>query len=137
MKKPFKTKKRAQPSHTASIRLENQFGPEIPNSFLRESDLPASAAEVENTWNQFALTFDGYAHWGSTDKCGEIANHCAEVYYRSRVLPESLMELRTCLFFEQRRWHHFGTEISPESMTYIQALIAAIRTNLKAGPTPE
>jgi hypothetical protein len=41
------------------------------------------------------------------------------------------------LFFEQRHWHHFGTEIDPQSMAYIKALVASIRTTLQAGPTPE
>ncbi len=42
--------------------------------------------------SSFALSFDGYEHWGSVDKCADIANARP---------PVTLTELRTCLFFEQ------------------------------------
>jgi hypothetical protein len=134
MEKSSKPGPRPKRSRTASTRLENEFGPDIPNSALRESDLPSSEADFDYTWNKFALTFDGYAHWGSTGKCAQIANESAEEFRRSGTLPETLTDLRTCLFFEQRRWHHFGTEIDPQSMAYIKALVASIRTTLQAGP---
>lgn len=82
---------------------------------------------------EFALTFDGYSHWGSFDKCAEIANRWAAAYAEERATPESLTELRTCLFFEQRRWRHFGDSPDDESMPYIRALVKGIRNRVQAG----
>jgi len=46
---------------------------EIANADLTEHDLPSPAAE----WHQiakFALTFNGYDHWGSFGKCAETGS---------------------------------------------------------------
>lgn len=49
----------------------------------------------------------------------------------NKTLTDSMAELRTCLFFEQRRWRHFGETSDKESMTYIRAIIKAIRDKVK------
>jgi hypothetical protein len=41
--------------------------------------------------------------------------------------------LRTCLFFEQRRWRHFGDEPDEEAMEYIRSVVQKIRAKLAAG----
>lgn len=66
----------------------------------------------------FARTFDGYEYWGSFDRCAEIAN---------AQRGETLTELRTCLFFEQRRWHHFGDYPNDDAMRYVRGIIECIR----------
>lgn len=137
MKKSLKTDFRTNRNRTTSARSENQFGPDIPNDALCESDLPSNDADFEWTWSKFALTFDGYAHWGSTDKCLKIANESDEEFRRSGTLPETLTDLRTCLFFEQRRCHYDFDDIGPQSMAYIKALVASIRTILQAGLASE
>jgi len=76
---------------------------QIPNQGLTEQDLPPPDAEWWQIW-EFALTFDGYDHWGSFDEAADIGNRGAAAYAEYQDLPESLTELRTCLFFEQRRW---------------------------------
>jgi len=38
----------------------------------------------------------------------------------------SLAHNRACLFFESRRWHHFGYEMDDESAAYVRALVANI-----------
>ncbi|MGC1780175.1 MAG: hypothetical protein WBB34_19745 [Xanthobacteraceae bacterium] len=89
----------------------------IPDSLLTRAQIPGENA----TWQeigQFALTFDGYAEWGSLERCAEIANGRRN---------ETLAELRTCLFFEQRRWNHFGHSPDAKTMEYIQGLLAAMR----------
>lgn len=106
----------------------------IANADLKDTDLPPPGAE----WWQiarFALTFDGYDHWGGFDKCAEIGNRWAAAYAQQRILPDSLTDLRTCLFFEQRRWRHFGDDPDGESMTYIRALLEGIRDHVSAGGT--
>jgi len=106
----------------------------ITTADLDEGDLPP----LEAQWWQiarFALTFDGYDHWGSFDKCAQMGNRWAAGYAQQQILPESLTELRTCLFFEQRRWHHFGQDPDEDSMMYIRALVEGIHHRLLAGQT--
>lgn len=71
--------------------------------------------------NEFALAFDGYQYWGSFDKCADIAN---------ARLNRTLTELRTCLFFEQRRWRHLDCDPDPEAEAYIRILIEKIRRKI-------
>lgn len=113
----FKSLARPLLERCIMIRSENQFGRAISNTELVLSDVPPPNAD----WLQiaeFALTFDGYEHSGSSNKCAAIADA-----RRHRTLSD----LRTCLFFEQRRWHHFGNEPDDESMTYIRTVIEKIR----------
>lgn len=95
---------------------------QVPNADLRVEGVPGPNAE----WSEiarFALTFDGYAHWGSFDRCAEIAN-------APRKPPEMLTELRTRLFFEQRRWRHYGYSPDEEALKYIRGLVDEIRTRV-------
>ena len=90
---------------------------EIPNHELIVEKMPDPDAD----WSQiarFALTIDGYEKAGSLYKCAEIANEGN---------PNTLTELRLCLFFEQRRWHHFGEIPDAEDMKYIRYLVKRIR----------
>ena len=79
---------------------------------LRGSDVPSAKA----TWcaiEKFALTFSGYDWAGSLEKCADLANSTRGTYDSSpeRRLPKlTLDELRSCLFFEQRRFRHAGEE---------------------------
>jgi hypothetical protein len=91
-----------------------------PNDGLTAANIPSSKAHWR-TITEFALSFDGYEYWGSFEKCAKIANS-----RRNRTLTE----LRTCLFFEQRRWHHFGESPDKEAMKYIRGLIEKIRTKV-------
>lgn len=84
---------------------------------LRLADIPPSDADW-NTIQRFALTFNAYEFHGSSEKCEQIANARR---------AETLIELRTCLFFEQRRWRHFGEEPDAEAMHYIRGLLDKIR----------
>lgn len=96
---------------------------EIVNRNLRLSNIPNPDANLGEI-SEFALTFDGYNVWGSFEKCAEIANS------RNH---GSLTNLRTCLFFEQRRWHHFGKYPNDDSMAYIRSLIEKIRNMVASG----
>ncbi len=96
---------------------------EIANSDLTPADIPPPDADWESV-GEFALTFNGFHRWGSFKECARIAN--AELH-------ESLDELRTCLFFEQRRWQHYGDEPDEEAMAYIRGVIEKIRAAVRAG----
>lgn len=97
----------------------------VPNSDLRLEKLPRNDADWE-TIQRFALTFDGYSYWGSFERCAEVADA------RRR---ETLTDVRTCLFFEQRRWRHYGEEPDERAIAYIRALLEDIRTRVAARET--
>ena len=61
---------------------------EIANADLREEHIPAPDAN----WgiiSEFSLSFDGYAYWGSSDKCAEIGNNSKQDYADRGTLPVS------------------------------------------------
>jgi len=88
---------------------------EIPNETLSLDDVPPGDAPWRDI-ARFALTFNGYAEWGR--------KHCAEIANARRA--GTLTDLRTCLFFEQRRHNHFGREPDAKTMPYIRELVAGI-----------
>lgn len=94
---------------------------EIANNDLTPDDIPSPDAEWDEI-QEFALTFNGYEFWGSFEKCADMANA------RRRGSPS---EIRTCLFFEQRRWRHFGEDPDAEAMIYIRELVDQIRARVE------
>jgi hypothetical protein len=94
----------------------------ITNDQLTVTIIPSPKSKWPAIQN-FALTYDGYESWGSFEKCAEVANagRCA-----------TLTELRTCLFFEQRRWRHFGESPDREAMKYIRGLVEGIHGKVQA-----
>jgi hypothetical protein len=98
----------------------------VPNDSLRPDSLPPPDA----SWPmiaKFALTFDGYAVHGSFEACGAIANERRH---------DSLSDLRTCLFFEQRRSRHQGDDYpDAEMLRYVQSLVERIREIVSAAPS--
>jgi len=99
----------------------NEFGiKNIDDAALTAADIPSPNADLDTVW-RFALTFDGYGIWGSFEKCAQIAN---------ARLNGSLIELRTCLFFEQRRWRHLEKDPDRKTTVYIRRLIEQIRARV-------
>jgi hypothetical protein len=103
----------------------------IPNSLLIEADIPSSRAAWKNIL-PFAHTFNGYEHWGSVKKCREVAKQGIVLHKSKDYLPQSLTDLRTCLFFEARRLKHFEKAPTKTGMLYIRALVEAIRVRVQA-----
>ena len=96
-----------------------------------EKDIPSSKA----TWKKilpFALTFNGYEHWGTFKKCREVAHQGVALYKAKQVLTLSLTDLRTCLFFEAMRWKHFEKDPTKQGLEYVRALSDAIRVRVLA-----
>jgi hypothetical protein len=96
---------------------------QIPNDRLEPERIPSQEAP----WSEivkFAHTFDGDRHWGSRTACAKIANERRH---------ETLTDLRTCLFFEQRRWNHYGRAPDLLAMDYIRDLLREIRERLAKG----
>lgn len=103
----------------------------IPNSQLIEKDIPSKRA----SWSKiesFALTYNGYTQWGSFKKCREVAKQGIGQYKENKELNQSLTDLRTCLFFEARRWKHFEKTPNKNGLNYVHALVEAIRTRVAA-----
>jgi hypothetical protein len=99
----------------------------ISDAELRVDSVPSDDAPLEEL-ARFAHSFDGYAHWGGHAKCAEVANARDH---------SSLTHLRTCLFFEARRWRHFGEAPDAEAETYWRLLASKIRQVVGARPLSE
>ena len=94
---------------------------EVANTELTPADVP-SFKEPWELLEPFALTFDGFKYWGSIEKCAEVADEP----------PGTLTQLRTCLFFEARRWKNLRRHPDEQAMKRIRALVYAIREKVNA-----
>lgn len=103
----------------------------IPNSQLIVGDLPSRRAAWKNII-PFAQSFNGYEHWGSVQKCREVARRGVALHKANLDLTQSLTDLRTCLFFEARRWKQLEKDPSKAGLEYIRALLEAIRMRVHA-----
>lgn len=93
---------------------------------LTVAGIPAPDADLLEVW-RFALQFDGYGVYGSNPALGEVANRASERWHRSGELPSDPVVLRSCLFFEQRRWRHLAVDPTGRSLEYVRALVESIR----------
>jgi hypothetical protein len=75
----------------------------VSNEELRREHLPPRD-DGQMTWISFALTFDGYEEKGDFDKCAAFADATRARWESSGELPSNITDLRTALYFEQRRW---------------------------------
>ena len=103
---------------------------EIPNTDLTPAAIPAGPADAARL-ETFALSFDGYAHWG--DRCGALAQAAAHAFHADGALPAALSDLRACLFYEQQRWRWQPQPPDDASLAYLQALLDAIREAVVGG----
>src|ERR1022692_209497 len=103
--------------------VQGEFGDRaILNSDLTPQHVPSGRADWELDFNNFALSYDGYSLWVDV---GDFANGVARNWSSSGQLPGDLDSLRACLFFEQRRYHHFGRAPEGKEGGYVWALIDA------------
>jgi hypothetical protein len=73
---------------------------------------------------EFALTFDGYDH--GFDDAADLGNRLRAEFADGARLPADVDLLRRALFFEQRRFHHFGDSPAGEDDTYVRMLVGEI-----------
>lgn len=89
---------------------------------------PNPRADDINYIFEYALTVGGYdyarSHWSI--ECGDLANLKLKEYRETGKWNGSFEELRCCLFFEQRRYHHFGRGPEGEAAKAIQDLYRAV-----------
>ena len=123
---------------------------EIANAELTERDLPHFNNEWDQPLMRFAMSFNGYRFMTNMPSAenipakhglGEFANLAMQTYEQKQSLPQSLSELRACLFFEGRRWHYLGSAIGAyeafdkegKATSYIHALLEAIARKIRDG----
>jgi hypothetical protein len=111
----------------------------IPNAELDITAVPGRG-ESWDAVSDFALSYDGYAYW---DDLSTLAGRVLQRWTRRRSLPATLDELRGCLFYEQRRWNHFGEEPTGRSAEYMWAtveasgaLVARVTPTVEPNPDP-
>ena len=54
----------------------------------------------------------------------------------NKLLVLSELSLRACLFFEARRWRHYGDDPGPESLAYWRELVGKIRASVEECTPP-
>ncbi len=97
-----------------------------------EIPVPAPDAEWHEIW-RFAHTYNGYERHGKN--VGDMANALSKRWQASGGLPESLDTLRAALFFEARRFRHYGTDPADDGAEYVRQLVSRIR-ELSGGSVP-
>ena len=108
----------------------------LPNERLTEADLPAPNAP----WQQisaFAGTFNGYAEHGGTKPLQRFGRAMRELHQSGWILPHDVSALRSALFFEQRSDHFADTAEDPATLSYVHALVEALRSALERQVTAE
>ena len=75
--------------------------------------------------SQYALMHNGYE---SKKNLAEFANTTNAYYAENKAIPTgySLNDLKDCLFFEQRRFYHYGWAPDADDMQYIKLLVQNI-----------
>ncbi len=106
---------------------------EIRNTDLIPSAVPDSPDD-RTRFEAFALSFDGYAHWG--DRCATLAEAAAAAFHSRGILPTDLSDLRACLFYEHQRLHWQSTAADDAGRAYVRALLDAIQAAASAAPAP-
>lgn len=88
--------------------------------------VPSPDAPWIELW-EFALTYSGYERHGGFEAAAGVANGARARWETRSVMPSSLDEARCALFFEQRRWRHFGSTPTGHDERYITLLVNEIR----------
>jgi len=106
---------------------EIETGQQIAHKDLREEQIPSPGSSWR-TIVPFARTFNAYAQLGSREAAAEAGNEKAK-----NLAACSFTDLRAALFFEHRRYNHFGYGPSAEAMVHLHALLEEIRRRVQGG----
>ena len=101
----------------------------IPNKDLVLEKIPNpedKSSDYQETWEKFALTMNGYEVCGDSDSCSDLANQVIKEPKNA-----SLTELRSALFFLQRR-HHWNEYSDPADKNIVH-LLKFIRDKVRDG----
>ncbi len=89
--------------------------------------VPASDASLSDVMQFATFTYFGYDRHGGVEGLGALANSSLEQWRQTRSLPSSVQLIRASLFFESRRWHHYGYPPDEEAEAYMRALVEKLR----------
>jgi hypothetical protein len=104
----------------------------VANGALTASGIPHRGDSWEAV-STFALSYDGYAYW---DDVAALATRAMRRWIRDRTVPTSIDEVRGCLFYEQRRWQHFGEDPTGRRALYVWVLLDALRALVTSRSLP-
>lgn len=82
---------------------------------------------------KYARCFDGYHAFGGFELLAELANERHRVFLKLGEWEGTARELRGCLFFEERRWTHFGWSPEGEELKAIELLFQTIQAKVRTG----
>jgi hypothetical protein len=85
--------------------------------------------------NAFVYLLNGYTAMGP-DELGGFANKRVDQARKTGVWTGSVRDLWLCLFYEKRRWRHFGDEPTGPDRVLLDALCEALRQELVALDAP-
>lgn len=105
----------------------------IPTRELLPADVPERVRPFDPAWQEFALSYPGYAACGGHERLAQEANREMKRWERGAPVEAELIDLRARLFFEQRREHFAGGWGDP--VPYVEALVAAAREAVAGGAT--
>jgi hypothetical protein len=88
--------------------------------------VPSVDADLDEIW-AFALTYNAYDRHGGSSGAARLANSAADRWEKDASVPIRLNTARAALFFEQRRYHHFGWDPEGSSDAYIRSLVGRIQ----------
>jgi len=108
---------------TTNEKVLNQAREEIRASCYPPA--PPDTEDLSSIW-EFAYKYDAYKKLGSSEAVAELANARQETFTETGQWNETLNELRTCLFFEQWLWRHFGDDPDGKSLQGIFQLYQKI-----------
>ncbi len=141
LRRPHPSPRHAEPGHRVdpSLRFTDPrrtpagdfAATAVANDALTRALIPGPTSSWDEV-SDFCLSYDGFAYWNDLP---ELATRAVRTWTRHGALPATLDELRACLFYEQRRRHHFGEEPSGRSATYIRALLDGVEALLPV-PAP-
>jgi len=102
-------------------------GEQIRHHELREEHVPRPGTQ----WGKiipFASTFNAYEQLGGSKAVAIAGNQ------KSQDLAAcTLTDLRAALFYEYRRYNHFGYDPDEMAMTHLHALVEEIRRRIQNG----
>jgi hypothetical protein len=110
-----------------SVMFQIKIGEHLPHHELREEHVPRRGA----SWSKimpFAGTFNAYEQLQGFEPAAFAANQKAR-----NLLACTLTDRRAALFFEYRRYNHFGYEPDAPAMVHLHALVEEIRRRIQNG----
>lgn len=83
--------------------------------------------EFDAPWDHIWLFAKASLRFVDQSIAGDLANQVSSHYHKTGKYPTDLHTLRVCLFFEWRRYRHFGHHPDGDSEKYVRGIVQAMR----------